>query len=91
LTKAQAQQLNVLVGTLRDSRHITTAQLCAAVAKERSIDADTMIDLLGCRDGDGELHWSPLRDSLTKTEASGLIDRLTRLERNAAAAAKAHP
>ena len=31
------------------------------------------------RDTEGMLHWSPLRDSLTKSEASGLIDRLEKL------------
>jgi hypothetical protein len=33
-------------------------------------------------DGDGELHWSPLRDTLTKPEASALIEWLTELEAN---------
>jgi hypothetical protein len=31
---------------------------------------------------DGELHWSPLRDSLTRQEASDLIERLDKFEQN---------
>lgn len=77
-TQAQLKKLNVLVGKLRDAGQITTEHLWAALAKERHVDVDTMIELLAGRDEAG-LHWSPLRDSLTKTEASGLIDRLEKL------------
>lgn len=82
-TAAQAKKLNVLVGKLRDANKITTEQLYAALAKSRSFDADMMIDLIGGRDQDG-LHWAPLRDSLSKTEASDLIERLGKLEETVA-------
>lgn len=78
-TQAQTKKLNVLVGKLRDAGKIETRHLWAALAKSRSFEYDQMIELLGGLD-DGVLHWSPLRDSLTKTEATELIDRLTKLE-----------
>jgi hypothetical protein len=66
------KKLNVLVGTLRDAGHITNEQLWRAIDPDHE---DTWP-----RDEDGELHWSPLRDSLTRQEAHDLIDRLSRLE-----------
>lgn len=78
-TQAQAKKLNVLVGQLRDTGKITTEQLYAALAKSRNIDGDLMVDLVHGRDTDG-LHWAPLRDSLSKVEASDLIERLQKLE-----------
>jgi hypothetical protein len=87
-TKAQAKKLNVLVGNLRDAGHITTENLYAALANSRSLAADDMIALLeGARDEEGQLHWGPLRDSLSKDEASNLIERLERLEANVKAIA----
>ena len=78
-TQAQLKKLNVLVGKLRDAGQITTDHLWAALAKERSMPVDQMVELLAGRDTDGTLHWSPLRDSLSKVEASGLIDRLEKV------------
>lgn len=76
LTKAQATKLNVLVGKLRDQREaLKTDHLWAALANMRNFDVEHMIDQLDGRDDDG-LHWSPLRDSLTRAEASALIERL---------------
>lgn len=83
-TPAQAKKLNVLVGKLRPD-HITTIQLWAAMGKSRNLDVEVMAELLSGRDDAGDLHWGPLRDSLSKTEASDLIERLTRLEENVAA------
>lgn len=83
-TAPQAKKLNVLVGKLRDAGHITTEQLYASLARSRSIDADVMTELVGGKDAEG-LHWGPLRDSLTKDEASDLIERLTELEQKVAA------
>jgi hypothetical protein len=68
ITAAQIKKLNVLVGTLRDAGHITTEQVYKAMSREPVVSED------------GELHWSPLRDSLSKDEASALIERLTALE-----------
>lgn len=86
-TKAQASALNALVGKLRETEVelelggkrapiVTTEQLWAAAATRRNVDVDTMIDLLGGRDDAGVLHWAPLRDSLTKSEASDLMTKL---------------
>jgi len=86
-TQRQLKKLNTLVGTLREAGHITTEQLWAASASGRNIDVNDMISLLEGNDAEGELHWSPLRDSLTREEASGLIDRLERYESNVGSAA----
>lgn len=76
-TKAK---LNALVGQLREGGHITTLQLYAALAKARNVDVDTMTELLeGAWGTDGELHWGPLRDSLTLEEARELHGRLAKL------------
>lgn len=64
-TDAQTRKLNVLVGTLRDLGAVTTAEV---------------YEYAGRPIPEGELHWSPLRDSLTKREASGLIETLQQLE-----------
>lgn len=82
ITEAQRKKLNTLVGTLRDSGHLRTAHLYAAVAQRRKLDTDVMAELIGGVDLEGELHWAPLRDTLHRDEASDLIDRLTRLETN---------
>jgi hypothetical protein len=71
-TQPMIKKLNVLVGTLREAGHITTEQLYRAMDPEGEAEWP--------RDEQGELHWSPLRDSLTKQEAHELIDRLSRLE-----------
>ena len=63
-TAPQLKKLNLLVGTLRDAGHITTPMVWQAVGRDPVVSED------------GELHWSPLRDSLTKQEASELIERL---------------
>jgi len=91
-TARQLKKLNTLVGTLRDAGHITTQQLWSRVASLRNVDVVTMVALLDgeyMADGDDErrLHWAPLRDSLTREEASGLIDRLERYESNVGSAA----
>lgn len=65
---AQIKKLNVLVGTLREAGHITTEQVYRALGHE-PVPGD-----------DGEIHWSPLRESLSKEQASALIERLTALE-----------
>ncbi len=84
-TDAQKKKLNVLVGKLRDGGKIETRHLWAALAKSRSFDTDQMIELLEGVDGEGVLHWSPLRDSLNKDEAHELIERLLPLEEAKAA------
>ena len=80
-TKAQKDKMNVLVGTLRDREgKITTRQLWVKLAKHRNVLADGMIELLDGRDEFGELHWAPLRESMTRAEAHMLIDALEGME-----------
>jgi hypothetical protein len=85
-TAAQTRKLNVLVGKLRETLdedgkpRLTTEQLWSAVATMRGVDRNLLISALGGLDIEGVLHWSPLRDGLTKAEASSLIDRLERYE-----------
>ncbi len=62
-TAPMLKKLNVLVGKLRPE-HLTTLQLWQSMGREPVLSDD------------GELHWSPLRDSLSKHEAHQLIDRL---------------
>ncbi|HEY8686870.1 MAG TPA: hypothetical protein VIO57_14805, partial [Chloroflexota bacterium] len=75
ITDAQAKKANVLVGQLRDAGHITTEQLWRSTGREPVVSED------------GELHWSRLRDSLSKDQASALIDRLERYQANVAVTA----
>ncbi len=74
ITEAQKKKLNVLIGRLRDGDRLTTEHLYRAVKRE-PVPGD-----------DGELHFGPLRDSLSKREASELIDRLEKFERKESAA-----
>jgi hypothetical protein len=71
ITADQKKKLNVLVGTLREAERLHTEHLYMAVAKLRD-EPDALPA--------GELHWAPLRDTLSKEEASNLIDRLEKLE-----------
>lgn len=69
-TAAQKKKLNVLVGKLRDERGlIKTVHLWQAMKKEPVLSVE-----------DGELHWSPLRELLTRVEAGDLIERLEKLD-----------
>lgn len=67
---AQIKKLNVLVGTMRETGAITTEDVYRATGRVASAHLDE----------NGELHWSPLRDSLSKQEASALIEHLEALE-----------
>lgn len=67
-TAPQLKKLNVLVGTMRDKGEIVTEDVWVAVGREVVFSED------------GDIHWSPLRDSLTKAEASALIEHLESLE-----------
>jgi hypothetical protein len=68
--------LNALVGSMREAGVITTRQVWVSVARTRSVKVDDMIALLSGVGEDGELHWTPLRDSLTEDEARELRKRL---------------
>jgi hypothetical protein len=81
---AMKKKLDVLVGQLRTDSKITTAQLYSSVKILRtgglSEVADVGAGLLPDADPDGTLHWGPLRDTLSRDEASNLIDRLSKLQ-----------
>jgi hypothetical protein len=98
ITAAQRKALNTLYGTLREvpmdgdgnvtgNPLVTVGGLYAWAARERNIEVDLMIQLLEGRDEAGRLHFPPLRDSLTRAEASAMIDGLAGIEQKAAAAA----
>jgi hypothetical protein len=71
-TAAQLKKLNLMVGPMdQDMKRRVYATV--ALWRVRSTDA-LILELGGVYDG--ALHWSPLRDSLTKDEAHRLIDRL---------------
>lgn len=72
ITAAQKKRLNVFMGTLRDPGHITNEQLYRACGQDPQEGLDEK----------GELHFSPLRDSLTYEQADELIGRLTRYEQS---------
>jgi hypothetical protein len=63
-TAAQKKKLDVLVGKLRDGGHLTTEQLYKRCQVEPVPGED------------GELHWSTLRETLSKSFAHGLIEAL---------------
>lgn len=78
-TKAQLGKLGVLVGKMRPDL-ITTERLWDFLARLRHIEVEPMIELLDGRDADGVLHWGPLLKTMTRAEATQLIDRLVALE-----------
>jgi hypothetical protein len=67
MTAAQKKKANTLIGKLRDQKRLNTADLYYAVGISNPEPF---------RGDDGELHWSTLRDRLTKAEATSLIDLL---------------
>lgn len=81
-TPPQSVALNTLYGELTRAEAITLEQVYAAVAKVRNIDVDIMVELIDGKKLNGDLSFAKLRDSLSKTEASNLIDRLGRLADN---------
>ena len=80
LSEPQATKLNVLVGTLREQGHISTEQVYVAVSRIRNTNLLDLVNQVGGRDEEGELHWRQLRDDLTRSEASELIDRLETMQ-----------
>lgn len=78
LTAEQAGALDAIVGPLLRENRIDRLTLWTALAMERVVDVDDLIVAERGRDENGELHWGPLRDALTKAEASAWIDRLSR-------------
>jgi hypothetical protein len=84
-TEPQKKKLNTLLGIHTKGLDDEQAQhfrrrLYATVALKRVRTTDALMLELGAVDADGQVHWSPLRDSLTRGEAHDLIDRLEKLE-----------
>jgi hypothetical protein len=67
-TAAQKKKLDTLVGQLRNAGVVTTDRVYELAGREAVVGED------------GVLHWAPLRDALTKAEASRLIDALENIE-----------
>jgi hypothetical protein len=80
---AQLKKLNVLVGTLREAGKVTTKQVYTTMGRV-AFTQEGEPDFSDYLSEDGELHWSPLRDALTKQEASHLIEWLTVIEKTPA-------
>jgi len=78
LTPDQSRALDAIVGPLRREGKITTEQLWHALGEDRARDWTELVLELGGVDEADVLHWSPLRDALTKSEASSWIDRLSK-------------
>jgi hypothetical protein len=77
----QIKKLNVLVGQLREADKLHTEHLYWAVGRMRDVDPEDLAKAMpGAIDEAGELHYAPLRDTLSKAEASELIDRLSKLQ-----------
>jgi hypothetical protein len=71
----------VLVGQLREADKLHTEHLYWAVGRMRDVDPEDLAKAMpGAIDEAGELHYGPLRDTLSKAEASELIDRLSKLQ-----------
>lgn len=81
-TADQKKALNALYGQLSEAGAVTPEQLYAACATMRQVDVDEMATILDGRKQDGTLSFAKLRESLTKPEASSLIDRLGRYADN---------
>lgn len=81
-TKLQKKKLDVLVGNLRETSNgrVTTERLWESLARGRGADMEALIRRNHGRDGDGVLHWSPMREVLTKAEAHALIEKLSAVE-----------
>lgn len=80
-TTRQRNQIGAFISALRDERPVvTTEQLWANIAKARERDVEFLILGLGGRDDAGVLHFGPLLASLTRVEASRLIDWFKRVE-----------
>jgi hypothetical protein len=87
-TPGQKKKIGVHIAQLRDGRGlVTTEQLWANLAKARERDVEFLILGLNGRDEEGVLHFGPLLESLTREEASRLIDWFEKVEAKAGASA----
>jgi hypothetical protein len=69
-TAAQLKKLNLMVGQLRDQLRLKTEDVYLVLDKPQIVGEDRV------------LHWSPLRDTLTRAEAHQLIDLLEAYEKS---------
>jgi hypothetical protein len=79
------KKLDVLVGQLRKADKLKTERIYTYIANLRTGGLADKVDgvnagLLPPADPDGTLHWSKLRETLSKDEAHKLIDQLTELK-----------
>ena len=79
-TAAQKKKLDILVARLAEKEPNAKHRVWTIIALMRVRETEALIRALEGVDADGVLHWSPLRDTLTKREASELITRLEALE-----------
>lgn len=79
LTAAQRKALDTLYAPLRASGALPIEAMYTALAETRGTPQEGIPGAL--EEGTGRLRWSPLRDSLTQSEASAMIDRLSNYKR----------
>lgn len=87
-TERQIGALDALVGMLRRDNHITTASLYDSIAKLRNTGGLDVAEIVKGYDSEHVLHWKPLRESLTRAEASQLYEWLSEKKRRVDAAAQ---
>jgi hypothetical protein len=80
-TERQIKALNALVGQLRAQGEVTTASLYDSIAKLRNTGGLDLAMIVDGYDAEHVLHWSPLRDALTRAEASKLYEWLSEKQR----------
>jgi len=89
-TEKQIRALDALVGQLRTKGEITNDVIYDAVAtKLRNTGGLDLAMVVGGYDENHVLHWSPLRDALTRAEASQLFEWLSEKMRRVEAASAA--
>lgn len=78
-SKAMKTKADILVVQLVNNGAIEKRHLYDAVAKMRGQAGEDLVLELGAYDSELVLHWSPLRESLSRPEAVQLLDRLAGL------------
>lgn len=83
LTAAQRKALDAIAGPMLDADQLDVTSLWGATAMMRGLSHSSVLiqQLDGREEGTGRLRWSPLRDSLTQSEASAMIERLSNYKR----------
>lgn len=79
LTDRQRRALDTLYAPLREAGALPIEAMYSAVAATRGAAQEGIPGAI--EEGTGRLRWSPLRDSLTQSEAGAMIERLSNYKR----------